>query len=46
MAIKRGSGEMVFNPEPSEKISEGDTLVAIGKDGDLKKLEVSCSQCD
>jgi voltage-gated potassium channel len=46
MAIKRGTGEMVFNPEPSEEISEGDTLVAIGKDGDLKKLEASCSQCD
>ncbi|MCH7760166.1 potassium channel protein [candidate division TA06 bacterium] len=44
LAIKRDSGEMVFNPDPSERTVAGDILVAIGRNTDLKKLEESC-QC-
>ena len=42
VAIKRSTGEMVFNPDPSVKTVAGDTLVAIGKTVDLKRLEEAC----
>ena len=42
VAIKRGTGEMVFNPGPSEKIVPGDVLVAMGTEDNLKKLERVC----
>lgn len=37
LAIKRGSGEMVFNPSSQEKILPGDILIALGE---RKKLEI------
>ncbi len=43
VAIKRASGEMVFNPEPSVRIQAGDILVVIGKESDLRKLEAECT---
>ena len=43
IAIKRTSGEMVFNPEPSEKIASNDILVVIGKRPDLQRLEKQCA---
>jgi len=43
VAIKRKSGEMVYNPEASEKILAGDILVVIGKKPDLEKFETDCS---
>ncbi|MFH1754382.1 MAG: potassium channel protein, partial [Candidatus Latescibacterota bacterium] len=43
VAIKKPSGVMVFNPEPSEKIQAGDILVTIGKEPDLVKLVRTCS---
>lgn len=42
VAIKRGSGEMVFNPHPSEAIQNGDLLVALGEGEDLATLEQLC----
>lgn len=42
VAIKRANGEMVFNPEASEKIASKGILVVIGKNHDLKKLEEDC----
>jgi voltage-gated potassium channel len=39
VAIKRASGEMVFNPQPREVINEGDTLIVLGESGNLKRLE-------
>ena len=43
IAIKRTSGEMVFNPEASEKIASNDILVVIGKRPDLQRLEKQCA---
>ncbi|NIO00829.1 MAG: potassium channel protein [Candidatus Latescibacteria bacterium] len=42
VAIKRASGEMVFNPVADEKIQAGDILVTIGKEPDLERLVASC----
>lgn len=39
VAIKRKDNEMVFNPNPSETIRPGDTLVALGEGEDLDTLE-------
>lgn len=39
VAIKRQDGQMVFNPDPSETIRHGDTLVALGEGEDLETLE-------
>jgi voltage-gated potassium channel len=38
VAIKKGSGQMVFNPAPTEKLEAGDVIVAIGQKGDLKRM--------
>jgi voltage-gated potassium channel len=43
VAIKRKSGEMVYNPEASEKILAGDVLVVIGKRPDLSRFHADCS---
>lgn len=37
LAIKRASGEMVFNPSSQETILGGDILIALGE---RKKLEI------
>lgn len=38
VAIKKPSGDMVFNPTPSEKLEAGDVIVVIGKKEDLKRM--------
>jgi voltage-gated potassium channel len=38
VAIKKPSGEMIFNPMPSEKLEAGDVLVVIGKKEDLTRM--------
>ncbi len=38
VAIKRNSGEMVFNPKPSEELKARDVIVVIGKGEDLKRM--------
>jgi voltage-gated potassium channel len=38
IAIKRKSGEMVFNPGPNEVFDAGDTIVVIGKNTELKRM--------
>jgi voltage-gated potassium channel len=38
VAIKKRSGDMVFNPTPSEKLEAGDVIVVIGKKEDLKRM--------
>ena len=38
VAIKRISGEMVFNPGPGEVFNAGDVLVVIGKRGELQRM--------
>jgi voltage-gated potassium channel len=43
VAIKKTSGEMIFNPDAGEKIQSGDILVTIGKEPDLEKLVSACS---
>lgn len=39
VAIKKLSGDMVFNPLPSEKLEAGDVIVLIGKKEDLKRMK-------
>jgi len=38
VAIKKLSGEMTFNPMPSERLGDGDVIVVIGKKDDLKRM--------
>ncbi|WP_320169854.1 potassium channel protein [Maridesulfovibrio sp.] len=38
IAIRKGSGEMVFNPGPHEVIEAGDTLLTVGKISDLSAI--------
>lgn len=38
VAIKKQSGDMVFNPMPSETLEAGDVIVLIGKKEDLKRM--------
>nr|WP_321257030.1 potassium channel protein [uncultured Pseudodesulfovibrio sp.] len=39
IAIKRGSGEMVFNPGPKEVIDANDTLLAVGTKSNLEEIK-------
>jgi voltage-gated potassium channel len=39
LAIRRASGEMLFNPPPDAKMSAGDHLIAMGEARHLQKLE-------
>lgn len=39
IAIKKGSGDMVFNPGPKEVIQAQDTLLAVGKKSDLHAIK-------
>ena len=39
VAIKKGTGEMIFNPSPQAKIQVGDILVALGDRENLSRLE-------
>jgi len=38
VAIKKAAGNMIFNPDSSEKLETGDVLVIIGKKNDLTRL--------
>jgi voltage-gated potassium channel len=38
VAIKKSSGQMIFNPVPSETLEAGDVIVVIGKKEDLKRM--------
>ena len=38
VAIKKISGDMVFNPMPSETLEAGDVIVVIGKREDLRRM--------
>ncbi len=42
VAIKRSDGQMLFNPEASEKVRGGDILVAMGPKPALVGLESAC----
>ena len=39
VAIKKASGEMLFNPASHTRIQIGDTLIALGQRSNLIKLE-------
>lgn len=39
LAIRKGSGEMLFNPPADARISGGDHLIVMGKSDGLRKLE-------
>lgn len=38
VAIKRNSGEMIFNPGPHETFQAGDVIVVIGKTSELERM--------
>ena len=38
VAIKKASGQMIFNPAPSETLETGDVIVVIGQTEDLKRM--------
>ena len=38
VAIKKMSGDMIFNPLPSQNLEAGDVIVVIGKREDLKRM--------
>ena len=40
IAIKKPDGNMIFNPSFESIINDGDTVIAVGEDVNLKKLEV------
>ncbi|MFO7964958.1 MAG: potassium channel protein [Desulfobacterales bacterium] len=39
IAIKKAQGDMMFNPPPEAVITPGDTVIAVGEDDNLLKLE-------
>ncbi|MFC1857576.1 potassium channel family protein [Thermodesulfobacteriota bacterium] len=39
VAIKKSSGDMIFNPIPSEKLESGDIMVVLGKKEDLLRMQ-------
>jgi voltage-gated potassium channel len=39
VAIRKKTGEMTFNPSSETLIEAGDTLIALGKNDDLSKLD-------
>lgn len=39
IAIKKGDGDMIFNPSFEAKINVGDTVIAVGETGNLQQLE-------
>ena len=39
IAIKKSDGKMEFNPKPDSLIEEGDTIITVGKEANLKQLE-------
>jgi voltage-gated potassium channel len=39
VAIKRPSGEMIYNPQPTETLGSGDVIVVIGKHEDLIRMK-------
>jgi voltage-gated potassium channel len=41
VAIKRITGEMVFNPGPGEIFNSGDVIVAIGKKAELRRMSTA-----
>ena len=38
VAIKPRSGEMIFNPLPTQQLTAGDVIVLIGKEQELGRL--------
>ncbi len=39
IAIRKNTGDMVFNPGPKEVIGAGDTLLTVGKISDLSAIQ-------
>ena len=39
LAIRRSSGEMIFNPTAEAEINAGDFLIAMGETASLRRLE-------
>lgn len=39
VAIKKNTGEMIFNPQPNEKLASDDVIVVLGKKADLERMK-------
>jgi Trk K+ transport system NAD-binding subunit len=39
VAIKKAEGGMVFNPPGDARVEGGDTLIALGRRGEIDRLE-------
>lgn len=39
VAIKKNTGEMIFNPQPNEKLAADDVIVVLGKKADLERMK-------
>ena len=42
VAVKKDSGKMIFNPMANYIIAEGDRLIAMGEDENVKQFAESC----
>jgi len=42
VAVKKDSGKMIFNPAANYSIEEGDKLIAMGEDENVKKFAQAC----
>jgi voltage-gated potassium channel len=42
VAVKKDSGKMIFNPMANYRIDEGDKLIAMGEDENVKQFSESC----
>jgi voltage-gated potassium channel len=42
VAVKKDTGKMIFNPMANYSIEEGDRLIAMGEDENVKQFAESC----
>lgn len=42
VSIQKKSGKFIYNPQSSTKIEEGDKLIALGEESNLRKLQKLC----
>jgi voltage-gated potassium channel len=42
ITVKKDSGKMIFNPLAEYVIAEGDRLIAMGEDENIKRLAKAC----
>lgn len=43
VSIQKAGGKFIYNPTSSTKLEEGDKLIALGEESNLKKLQLLCT---